>query len=65
MKQSNVIVGDFSHFIPTSVRLIYSSVYEIRATPRSSLTYVHRSIGYHNPRYECMSTSTRLMYLSD
>ena len=32
--------------------------------PPSSLTYVHRFIGYHNPNWYSLSKSERLMYLS-
>ena len=34
------------------------------SSPPSSLTHVHRCIGYHNPTWHSMPTSARLMYLS-
>ncbi len=33
-------------------------------SPRSSLTNVHRGIGYHNPTYHIMDVSVKLMFLS-
>jgi hypothetical protein len=58
----------------SSTSLMYLSVYKSRdiasesapsPSPRSSLTYVHRCIGYRNPtNRHFMTTSVRLMYLS-